>query len=105
MAAIPRTWGEFRSAVSCPARCPTHVTGWLGCRTTLPSPVLQSKTEMRVLMNGQDDELTAYRVHTMQGAGLHVNQPNTRREALRVVAQEQFDVAILSYTVESEMAH
>lgn len=56
-------------------------------------------------MIGQDDELTAYRVHAMQGAGLHVIHPNTRREALRVVAQEQFDVAILSYTVESEMAH
>ncbi len=60
---------------------------------------------MRVLMLGQDDELTSYRVHAMEGAGLEVIHPSSRKEALAAIAQGRYDVAVLSYTVASDTAH
>ena len=59
---------------------------------------------MRVLMLGQNNELTAYRVHAMESAGLEVIHPSSRAEAAEVIHNQRFDVAVLSYTLSSDTA-
>jgi CheY-like chemotaxis protein len=57
---------------------------------------------MRVLLLGQNRELSLLRVSALENAGLTVINPETKSKAVQAIEQGDFDVAILSYTLSDE---
>ncbi|HWC20243.1 MAG TPA: response regulator [Terriglobales bacterium] len=57
----------------------------------------------RVLLIGRFRELALYRAEVLSGHGFRVFTPQTLEEAVRVIRSKAFDVAVLSYTLSSEI--
>ena len=60
---------------------------------------------MRVLLLGQNQELSLFRVDALEKAGFRVVHPQTKPQAVRAIEEGGFDVAILSYTLSDETVH
>lgn len=57
----------------------------------------------RVLLLGRFQELALYRAEVLRDRGFEVRTSTSRDEALRLIHRQDFDVAVLSYTLSSEM--
>jgi hypothetical protein len=57
----------------------------------------------RVLLIGRLRELALYRAEVLRTHGFRVVAPSTTAEALEVIRRSQFDIAVLTYTLSSEV--
>jgi hypothetical protein len=66
-------------------------------------PNEKSTTGNRVLLIGRLRELALYRAEVLRTHGFRVLTPSTTTEAMEVIRRSQFDIAVLTYTLSSEV--
>ncbi|HET9742505.1 MAG TPA: response regulator [Terriglobales bacterium] len=59
-------------------------------------------TDTSLLLLSGDPERAALRARILRDAGFHVVRPENRKEALRILAAQKFDVLVVSYTLSSQ---
>ena len=59
---------------------------------------------MTVLLLGEHQELSLYRVQALEAEGFRVISPASRNAALRAIKERQYDAAVLSYTLSNDTA-
>jgi hypothetical protein len=57
----------------------------------------------RVLLIGRLRELALYRAEVLRSHGFRVLTPRTPQEATELIRSEQFDIAVLTYTLSSDL--
>lgn len=63
------------------------------------------KNHKSVLLLSRAGELALYRAEILRERGFAVHLPRTKEEAIAAIKHGAFDVAILSYTLPSDMVH
>jgi DNA-binding NtrC family response regulator len=66
------------------------------------SGVLQPNRGKKVLLLSAAPELSRLRAHVLAHAGFTVSRADSRKNALRLLEQEQFDVLVISYSMSQE---
>jgi CheY-like chemotaxis protein len=61
------------------------------------------KLKNRVMIVGRIRELALYRAEVLRHQGFHVLTPETKEEAMAMIRNASFDVAVLSYTLPSTL--
>lgn len=61
------------------------------------------KSRNRVMIVGRIRELALYRAEVLRHEGFQVSTPETREEAISIIRNGGFDVAVLSYTLLSSL--
>ena len=65
---------------------------------------LRHPTWVRVLLLGSDKELSLFRVHILEAAGMQVTYPETKHAAVNAILMGGFDVILISYTLSNQSA-
>lgn len=72
-------------------------------RRSKNGPDQRTATGNRVLLVGRIRELALYRAEVLGAHGFHVLTPQTIADALRVIRRNEFDIAVLTYTLSSDV--